>query len=160
MKALTLALLAALASVGCGPPSPTDVFAANVDRVTSLTVTSQTLGIPSGNGVCATRSQRYDFTRHQLTVTACDAPRVVAAGPADTAALRSALRSVEVVPRSRCSGYDGVSTGVTLAFETGAPEALYALGASSCSGGPTTDLEITGASWGPAAQILARLAGK
>ena len=159
MKTLTIACLAALTSVGCGPPTPTEVFAASVDRVTALTVTSHTLGIPTGNGFCATRSQRYDFTLHRLTVTECAAPRVVAAGPADSAALRSALRSVEVEALRRCSGYDGESAGVTFTFEAGAPEAVYALGGVSCSGGPPTDLEIVAASWGAAAQILARIGG-
>ena len=159
MKALPFALLAALASAGCGSPTPTDAFVASVDRVTALTVTSHTLGIPSGNVFCGTRSRRYDFALHRLTVTECAAPRVVAAGPADTAALRAALRAVAVEPLSRCVGYDGVVTGVSFAFEAGAPDAEYSLGSVSCSFSPPTQWEIDGASWGAAAQILARLAG-
>ncbi len=48
-------------AVGCGLPSLTEVLAANVDRVTALSVRSQEMGRQSGNGVCAACSQRYDF---------------------------------------------------------------------------------------------------
>ena len=61
--------LLALAAIGCGPPTLTEVFVANVDRVTALSLRSRMLGVQSGNGVCAARSQRYDFERHTLTVT-------------------------------------------------------------------------------------------
>jgi hypothetical protein len=159
MRATFFASLVVCGAVGCGTPTATEVFVNSLDRVTALTVSTEALGVALPN--CARGSRHYDFAQNTLTITECAASRTVTARPADSVALRVALRAVEIqsVP---CNGYDGVNTSVSVAFEAGVDPAGFALGPVSCPGGGVGTqgiATIDASSWSAAKAVLDRLSG-
>jgi hypothetical protein len=158
MKSALFASLVVLGALGCDPATPSDVLSASVDRVTAITVSSQSFGVAPP--ACASRSRRYNFALHTLTLTECAATRTVTARAADSTELRNALRSV-TIRSTACDGFDGTNTSVAFEYGAGTQPTGYGLGAASCSSGPSAMRAfdtIDPASWAPAQAILDRVA--
>lgn len=158
MKTALIASLVVFGALGCDPATPAEVFSASVDRVTALTVSSQSFGVAPP--ACANRSRRYNFALHTLTLTECASTRTVTARAADSTELRNALRSV-TIRSTPCDGFDGTNTSVAFEYGAGTQPTGYGIGAASCSGGPSAARAvdtIDPASWAPAQAILDRVA--